>query len=428
MTVAVRSVTFNHEPGNPAVSAMNVRRNANELAVLPEWQAGVTTTPEESVAAYVIEAVHPLELLIEATFLSSDPALTKAEVRAVEFPATAFPAEIVLPSVPPAVAAAGTTTDWLVAVQLAWQDWVADGGNVLGEVAEQLVNFDAGGNSGPVKLSLVNVRLASGGCSANNVFWRWQFRVSPADPWQEAGVTQHRIYATLGLPTLPWTLDPFEPANTQLPWTEVLEHACTWAAGRNTREGILAGVTVAVFLLGQPPKKGIIEYGCPIGAVTMYAQQFFNCSAFLDRLRGGIGNGRYVNCTDCAAFVATFANILGCDLWESRMGEYSPPFACNPFLAIGTGVWNVPCGVPAGFRYHEVPWSGACDSDAAVCDACIAFSGLTTFPPPGQTPVFAVLTRFGLPGEGGYRDVIAAPAARDICRPLPAERVRRSVF
>lgn len=395
MTVSIRTVTFNHAPGNLAASAMNVRRNFAQAAVLPEWRAGDTVEPEDSVAAYVIESVNPMGLLIEATFVSDDPTLRQAEIRAIE---------------------------------LAWTDWVLTGGNVLGEVSPQLVRFDAQGSGGPTTFRLTNVRLRSRGCGVSNVFWRWQFRLGPADPWRDAGVTAHRIYATLGIPTSPWILAPFEAANTQLPWTDVLEYACTWAAGRTTRQAILANITQAVYELGDPPKSGVIEYGCPVNAVTMYAQSFFNCSAFLDRLRGGIGNGRYVNCTDCAAFVATFANILGCDVWESRMGEYRPPFACNPFMAIGTGVWNVPCGVPGGFLYHEVAWTGACDNDDAVCDACIGFSGLTTFPPPEQVPILAVLTRFGRSGQGGYRDALAAPSARETCRPRPAERVRRPIF
>jgi hypothetical protein len=47
----------------------------------------------------------------------------------------------------------------------------------------------------------------------------------------------------------------------------------------------------------------------------------FECTQFVERLRGGNGNGIYANCSDCATIVASFANVLGCDLWQSRMGS-----------------------------------------------------------------------------------------------------------
>ena len=55
---------------------------------------------------------------------------------------------------------------------------------------------------------------------------------------------------------------------------------------------------------------------------------YFECTQFLDRLRGGPGLGGTVNCTDCAVIVSTFSNALGCDLWQSRMG--SQQFEVNP--------------------------------------------------------------------------------------------------
>ena len=41
----------------------------------------------------------------------------------------------------------------------------------------------------------------------------------------------------------------------------------------------------------------------------------------LERLTGGPGLGGMVNCTDSANTVTTLSNLLGCDLWESRMAE-----------------------------------------------------------------------------------------------------------
>jgi len=45
-----------------------------------------------------------------------------------------------------------------------------------------------------------------------------------------------------------------------------------------------------------------------------------------------MGLGEKVNCTDSANTVSTLANLLGCDLWQSRMGW---SFDLNPLIAIG---------------------------------------------------------------------------------------------
>ena len=66
----------------------------------------------------------------------------------------------------------------------------------------------------------------------------------------------------------------------------------------------------------------------------------FDATHFLERLKGGLGNGIYVNCTDCATITSTFANALGADLWQSRMeppaGSLSFGFDLNPMLGIGS--------------------------------------------------------------------------------------------
>ena len=66
------------------------------------------------------------------------------------------------------------------------------------------------------------------------------------------------------------------------------------------------------------PRRGSSHYSLPD----------FDGTAFRDRLRGGIGNGVYVNCSDCATIVASFANALGCELWESKgLGICAEQFA-----------------------------------------------------------------------------------------------------
>lgn len=154
----------------------------------------------------------------------------------------------------------------------------------------------------------------------------------------------------------------------------------------------------------------------------------FNCTAFLERLHGGVGNGQYVNCSDCATFTSTFANILGCDLWQSRMGGQG--FDLNPILAIGSDTWYPGCQswpVP-GFSYHEVAWTGSCTEADNVFDSCLQVDGdadPTTAP---HVPLLPTNLQFGTPGSGYYRDRLATPPTRTSCAPAPMTRTRRTVF
>jgi hypothetical protein len=209
-----------------------------------------------------------------------------------------------------------------------------------------------------------------------------------------------------------------------LPWTEVLDVACTWAGGASTADDAAQRITRTVHDLGAH----LVQYDCL--AVTdgpgapHYSLLLFQCTAFLQLLRGAPGNGHLVNCSDCATVVSTFANALGCDLWQSTMGFN---FVLNPTRSIGFDVWLNGCGFGA-FTMHEVAWSGATDAADPVWDACLELNGNFNPSVPPFVPLLAVNMRFGLPGQGLYRDRLAAPAGRFNCNPLPQTRQRRPVI
>ena len=153
-------------------------------------------------------------------------------------------------------------------------------------------------------------------------------------PWHHFAITRHRLYFVLNVPTGPWNADTGEyPA----PWADVLDYACRWAEGATSTDMAAAMITQNVYALGP----SIVTYDCPGGGSSHYSLGNFDCTAFIERLRGGIGNGIYVNCSDCATIVSTFANAVGCDLWQSRMGW---GFALNELLAIGSSTWQTACG------------------------------------------------------------------------------------
>jgi hypothetical protein len=379
MAAQLEAIVFNHDPLSP-VNGLNLRRDASEAIPLPEWRRAAAGAG--SFAAYATSEAHLATPTIRLQLRRIHPAVTTLEVRAVQ------PAGV---------------------------------RNVLGGVRARRVTFRPDGTSGFQTFALDGPRLRDAGVGVHWVRWRWQFRPDPQQPWIDFAETTHRVYTVLGVPGAPWQQSPSGPANTQLPWTMVLDHACGWAAGAQTLDEAATRVTQAVFALGPE----IVEYGCPILGATQYSLPIFQCTAFLDRLSGGLGRGRYVNCTDCATIVSTFANALGCRLSQSQMwGDV--PFALNETIAIGDDVWRTACDWGA-FNYHEVAWKEPCTADEEVFDACLLVDGDADPTRRPHQPLLPVNMRFGRPGDGGYCDRLAAPAGRPQCRPQPQTRQQRFV-
>jgi hypothetical protein len=104
------------------------------------------------------------------------------------------------------------------------------------------------------------------------------------------------------------------------------------------------------------------------------------------------------------------------------------PFQINPIIPIGSSSFGTACGFNF-FVFHEVAWKGACTADDAVFDACLLVNGGPNPTRPPRVPMLAANLRFGVPGEGQYRDRLATPAGRPNCQPQPlATRLRRWVI
>ncbi|MEF7612896.1 hypothetical protein V4F39_03165 [Aquincola sp. MAHUQ-54] len=394
MALVLTSVRLHHD-ADARHGALALRIDATHPIEPPEWRLDAAGRVHSAPAAYARRDAAGQPLRLDATFERTGALPDEVEVRAIDFPASAWSAP-----------------------------------NLLGDVSPQRVRLGAAARSGAVRFTLEGSRIGSRGVGRYAVHWRWQYRATPAAAWTDFAWTSHTVYLLLGVPTDPWQQAPEQGDDTQLPWAAVLDHACTWAAGATTPDAAAAAVTAQVYTLGL---LGVIRYGCPVWAMEMYARSFapwnhFDLTAWLERLAGGWGNGPYVNCTDCATAVSTFANALGCDLWQSRMGRYLPQFETFPILAVGAAQWQIPCGIWPAFSFHEVAWTGACGDDDTVYDACLL---LDVDAMPWLAPRQAVLpvaARFGRAGEGGYRDRLATPAGRLDCVPRAAERRRRAVF
>ncbi len=139
--------------------------------------------------------------------------------------------------------------------------------------------------------------------------------------------------------------------------------------------------------------------------------------------------GDCVNCSDCAAFVVSFANILGCELYSSIMGVN---FTTREYWAIGRQSWTPP-GWGWGGAFNEVAWSGACGDLDMVFDACLKYGG-------DDNPIDAVLRTPMLPvaiqfsdGDPGspflYRERLVPSGADgyEKCESIPFRKKRRSI-
>src|SRR5271169_1653623 len=368
--IAIEAIKFNHNPGSATHDAFNIRKNATQFVHVPEWRRFISINPEDSQAAYGVAPTQGNHVSIEVSLIIDDPGAAFVEVR------------------------------------------------VENHVKARAVNF-INGKTGFVGFELIDPPVAGGQVGIWDLQWHWEYRQGPHHPWHHFDLTRHRVYVVLDLPLDPWEQGPYNSGNTQLPWTDVLDRACRWARGATSRDMAAALVTQKVYALGP----SIITYDCPGGGSSNYSAGNFDCTAFLDRLAGGLGNGIYVNCSDCATFVSTFANALGCNLWQSRMGYF---FALNELLAIGSTVWQTACGW-GSFSYHEVAWEGACTANEDVYDACLRVDGDSDPTSAPHVPLLPQDLRFGNPGDLLYRDRLATPAGRPNCKPRPSTRQHRVV-
>lgn len=368
--IAVETIQFNHSPG-ASTDAMNIRRDAAQPVTLPEWRRFACVMPEDSPAAYSIVDTSGNTITIQVSLSCNDPAVQTARVRVPQ------------------------------------------------HVKEETVHFVAG-KAGPLAFELIHPPVSHGRAGVWDLAWEWEYRVPGlAHHWHRMNTTRHRIYAVLRVPTAPWMQLPFTAANTQLPWTDALNYACSWAWGALSEDEAARFVTENVYALGP----AVVQYDCPGGGASHYSASGFDLTAFIDRMRGGFGNGFYVNCSDCATIVSTFANLVGCDLWQSRMGF---SFQLNPLLAIGSSVWQTACGW-GGFFYHEVAWENACTAADDVWDGCLEVNGSPNPTGPPFVPMLPSDLEFGNPGQLLYRGRLASPAGQPNCQPQPATRQRRAV-
>lgn len=315
------AISFNHDSASLSGDAMDIRKNFTQTVAVPEWTAG-ETLPTDSPAVYAIKETHGRAITIKAKFTVSSNSVTRAQVR-------------------------------------------ARGGGALGQLDPQTITL-ANGVSVPefVSFELRDHLIGADGINVEDITWEWEFRCCGGSKWEPLATTRHRIYIVLEEPNLPWK----QPASdTQNPWTEALDYACVWAAGKQNRDDAASAITQAInATLG-------LVYDNAAGAshYTSGGLAFFELTQFLSYLKNGTGLGNIVNCTDCATITTTFSNLVGCDLHASKMGSF---FDLTPFRGIGAAGFVCP-GFGCGFSFHEVAWKGANGNADSLFDACLRVDG-----------------------------------------------------
>ena len=350
MTIRIESISFNHRPLTPATAALTIRKNQNEDIIAPEWRSGMTD-PASSPAAYTLNQILSNRLTIKAEFRrdSGDPATVTVRT-------------------------------------------VAQSGNVLGNIISRTINF------GTALSTVALFELASP--SGNPVVGIWNI----AWDWFANGAllqtTRHRIYTLAGAPQAPWGQPGSTFTDFQVPWTEVLDHACRQAAGVRTVDEAADRLTRWVNALGAS-KLQYDEQSSGASFFTISGMKTFKCTRFLQLLAGGPATRSRVNCTDCATIVSSFANILGCNLVQSRIGY---EFQTNLIQKIGLGY---PYRQP--FKFHEVAWKFQSNGSASVYDSCLLFDGDTNLADDNFLPTLGVNEPLGTPARAGYHFRVIAP-------------------
>ena len=281
----------------------------------------------------------------------------------------------------------------------------------LGGVRRKTVTpvFSRSGLSSPIDFELMWPLPGSVGRPDVTLDWYARKSPDPAIP-VAVGSARHRLYIVLAKPTQPWV--------SETPWVDALEVACTWAAGASDVDAAARRITERYY------NCGVLQYDDVSGA-TKYGCFTYMLSEMLDRLNGGPGLGAQVNCTDSANTVSTLANILGCDLWQSRMG-YN--FDLNPILAIG---FPPPYRWPewTGFSYHEVCWKGACTENEKIFDGTLMVDGDDDPTGAPQSWLLPTNMRFGDCSSVEFRLRLCPPRRSGcaLCEPHPETRQRRNI-
>jgi len=310
MALALKTITFNHDPFSASNSALNIRRNKDFDVPVPEYDAAIPRTAAESCAAYAIQETAAQPVFVRVEFTEAAGANVQYEVRAV-------------------------------------------GGGLLGALDPQVVDFSGGAVSKIVDFPLAHRNFNR--IARTDAGWGWEFREIDRTTWQPLIRTAHRIYLVLQVPPAPWTQALADRRN---PWTDLLDFSCDIAAGLQTAADVVEAVTKKVnqgYALRYDIQSGAPRYGYVRSGssfqLTNWIEYVLKGGApanpvFCDTTAEQYRDFLIVNCYDCAASCALMAKLVGAD----SDYYYHEPFGYLQLVVpIGRGKCNDPFYGCVGF-------------------------------------------------------------------------------
>lgn len=298
------------------VDAITLALDGVRTVPKPEWDSGANFP-----CAYAIEAVRGKKITVKADFECTDSSVATLKVRALD---------------------------------------KSSGGMLFGDSDEAVVSLSYKRAQG-VTIAFPSHTLASKGVGKHELKLEWQCYYQ--NEWKKMTSSTHVVYTLLAYPNEPWL-----SGSGKFPWIPLLDQACTWATGKKTPIEVACAIEKHVNghlgLVYDVAGGGASHYCIPSG--------YFLLNDFLSL------KSKVVNCTDCATIVTTYANALGCDLFEARMHDPAlvTAFSYVAMQSIGTGRWK-----PGAFIYHEVAVGKKAaarrNQNRAVYDACCVINGST---------------------------------------------------
>lgn len=366
----VEEIHFNHDVNSANSDAFNIRKNfaASGAIQAPEWKNGFPPQP----AAYAVAALGN-QVTIKAKFSGGPPGSTQ-KIRAID-----------------AYVAPADDAPWYIKlIAIIVRIFF---GNVLGDVQAKYIQFDADGNSALETFTLVNPKLKSSGVGKRTTDWKWQVRTQISTKflkgwlWVTFEQTQHKIYVVLDIPQGPWDQNPVGN-NTQLPWVDALDKACLWALGAKSKDQAAERITKAINAQANQSYTPATMFGFnPPYQLTSYMNHLDSGQPFS------------LNCTDCADAVTTFANLLGCDLWEGRFFDMKTrkflTLNGNPAVEADWVSWN--------WSYHEICWLGQIGQNEFIYDGCLQVDMDDNYNDLIHVAKHPTKMRFGMSDPNDYR-------------------------
>jgi len=205
-----------------------------------------------------------------------------------------------------------------------------------GTIAETQVNFSSCGSSGNSTLTMTNGQVPNYVRKFGFDYGWYVTRVNgEVLQWSiYMGVTgTHYYYILLAAPQSPMSV----------PWTDVLEYSCAWAANQSSESGAVTKITEGAYNdLGNSHSYN--GYQTHASGTTFYLTNFLNDDD--------------ADCQDMSAVVQIFTQAIGGSSTQVR--RINGGFYYKAILPIGYGQWGT-----GYWNFHQVGWK------SNIYDACL---------------------------------------------------------